>query len=312
MLLYLTLAAAVLLLAVLNVVQLRSRRVLDRDIDYINSKLATILKDSTHEQVLLATGHLGLQELLNAFNRLLEQKRQYEVEFGRTELAMRKMLANISHDLKTPLTVVLGYMEMITNRPGMEPEERERLLQKVHAKTEEIVELINRFFDLAKLESGDQDLPLTRVHMNELCREAVLTYYDLLETAGISAEIDIPDQPVYARGNEEALRRVLDNLLSNAIRYGSDGDVVGLKLRVVDDEVAVDIWDRGKGIPERDQRLVFERMYTLEDSRNPAFQGSGLGLTITKRLVEQMGGEISVRSKPHESTVFRVKLRRLP
>ncbi|MGM1046234.1 MAG: sensor histidine kinase [Bacillota bacterium] len=305
------LCGIILLLILLNILQYISRRNTARNIQYITDKLEAVMASSSQEQVLLVTQDPGVRTLLNTINRLLELKRQYEVEFTRTELAMRKMLANISHDLKTPLTVVLGYIEMIAQQPHMEPGEQKRLLSKVHAKAVEIVELINRFFDLAKLESGDRDISLTRVEMNEVCRSSILMFYDLLQSSKLEAVIDIPDTPVYAKGNEEALNRVLDNLLSNAIRYGGDGDRIGLTLRCDDDHVYVDVWDRGKGIGERDQRLIFERMYTLEDSRNQSFQGSGLGLTITKRLVEEMYGDITVRSKPFKSTVFTVKLGRL-
>lgn len=305
------LCGIIVLLIVLNILQYISRRNTARNIQYITDKLEAVMASSSQEQVLLVTQDPGVRTLLNTINRLLELKRQYEVEFTRTELAMRKMLANISHDLKTPLTVVLGYIEMIAQQPDMEPGEQKRLLSKVHAKAVEIVELINRFFDLAKLESGDRDISLTRVEMNEVCRSSILMFYDLLQSSKLEAVIDIPDTPVYAKGNEEALNRVLDNLLSNAIRYGGDGDRIGLTLRYDDDHVYVDVWDRGKGIGERDQRLIFERMYTLEDSRNQSFQGSGLGLTITKRLVEEMYGDITVRSKPFKSTVFTVKLGRL-
>lgn len=305
------LLGVIVLLTLLNILQYISRKNTAGHIQYITDKLEAVMASSSQEQVLLVTGDPGVHMLLNTINRLLEVKRQYEVEFARTELAMRKMLANISHDLKTPLTVVLGYIEMIEHQPDMEPEEQKRLLSKIHAKAVEIVELINRFFDLAKLESGDRDIPLTRVEMNEVCRSSILMFYDLLQSSKLEAVIDIPDTPVYAKGNEEALSRVLDNLLSNAIRYGGDGDKIGLSLHCDDNHVYIDVWDRGKGIGERDQRRIFERMYTLEDSRNQSFQGSGLGLTITKRLVEQMYGDITLQSKPFKSTVFTVKLGRL-
>lgn len=269
------------------------------------------MDEATSEQLMVMTDDRHLRTLLSAINELLAYKLQTEAEFAKTELAMRRMLANISHDLKTPLTVVLGYMETLLRHPNLSHEEREKLLTKVHTKAGEVVDLMNRFFDLAKLESGDKELPLTRVDMNEICRNNMLMFYDSLESQGLEAVIDIPDKPVYAWGNEEALDRAIGNLLSNAIRYGKDGKAVGMTLRSDERDVYIDVWDRGKGISEREQELIFERMYTLEDSRNKAFQGSGLGLTITKRLVEQLEGDIRVRSKPYEQTLFTIRLRRL-
>lgn len=103
----------------------------------------------------------------------------------------------------------------------------------------------------------------------------------------------------------------LNNLISNAIQYGFDGKMIGLKLRVDEKSVYIDVSDKGKGINEVHKDRVFERMYTLEDSRNTHYQGSGLGLTITKRLVEQMGGNISLDSKPFQKTTFTVGLKRI-
>lgn len=299
------------MLLLLNILQWVYRKKRAKQLSYMIDKLTSIMDSSPQEQLLLFTEDREYRRLLNAINRLLSQNRQSIAGFARTENAMRRMLANISHDLKTPLTVVLGYIETLNKQPDLPSPERERLLNKVHMKAVEIVELINRFFDLAKLESGDKEIPLTRIHINEIARNSMLMFYDMIESEGLQAVIDIPDTPLYAWGNEEALSRALNNVLSNAIRYGALGQVIGMNVRSIDDRTQIEIWDKGKGIHEREQALIFERMYTLEDSRNKSFQGSGLGLTITKRLVELMGGEIRVTSKPQEQTVFTISLKRL-
>ncbi len=223
-------------------------------------------------------------------NLFVEERQRITARFAKTEQSMKRMLTNMSHDLKTPLTVVLGYIEAIQNDSDMAEEERERLLEKLYQKTGEIIQLMNSFFDLAKLESEDKQILLTKIHINEICRKNILQHYDAVQAKGFKAVIDIPDTPVYAHGNEEALDRVLQNLLSNAIQYGADGKLIGLSLTYDDTQIVITVWDRGKGIGEYDQQRVFERLYTLEESRNKAFQGSGLGLTITKRLIEKMGG----------------------
>ncbi|GAB6988167.1 sensor histidine kinase [Paenibacillus pini] len=307
----LALLVVIALLLFWNGFQYFSRKNRNQDIQYMTSKLSRILNESSSEQLMVVTDDHHIRSLLSVINEMLTMKLQTEADFTRTELAMRRMLSNISHDLKTPLTVVLGYMETLLRHPELSPLEREKLLIKVHAKAGEVVELMNRFFDLAKLESGDKELPLTRVHMNEICRNNMLMFYDSIESHGFEVVIDIQDAPIYAWANEEALDRALGNLLSNAIRYGNDGKAIGMALRSDEQHVYIDVWDQGKGISEREQELIFERMYTLEDSRNKAFQGSGLGLTITKRLIEQLEGDIQVRSKPYAQTVFTIRLRRL-
>lgn len=136
-------------------------------------------------------------------------------------------------------------------------------------------------------------------------------FNDLLTAKGFEVQINIPDTNVYVLGNEEVLGRILNNLISNAITYGGEGNVIGISLKFNNELVNVEIWDRGKGISESHIDKVFERMYTLEDSRNKLYQGSGLGLTITKRLVEKLGGKIYLSSKPYEKTVFSFTLKRI-
>ena len=216
------------------------------------------------------------------------------------------MLSNISHDLKTPLTVILGYTEMLNKDKTINEEEQQILLEKVHVKTLEVMELIHKFFDLAKLESGDKAIEMTKVNMNEVCREKILSFYDLVTAKGFHVHIDIPERNIYAVGNVEVLGRVLNNLISNAITYGDDGKTLGMTLRDDETNVYIDVWDTGKGIDESHIDKVFERMYTLEDSRNRLYQGSGLGLTITKRLVEAMDGKINLSSKPYEKTILQL------
>lgn len=308
---YLLLACAAALLLMANLVQYRLRRKRSSQLQYISRKLSDMVAEDNRETLLLLTDDPELRALLVDINGLLEHKRKNAAAYARTEGSIKKMLANISHDLKTPLTVVLGYIETLANEPEMDSAERERLLTKVHVKAGELLNLMNRFFDLAKLESGDKDFILSRVQMNEICMNNMLAFYDMITAKGFEAVIDIPEAPVYAQGNEEALERILNNLISNAIRHGADGRTVGLTLRSDDHYVYIEVWDRGKGIREQHKELVFERMYTLEDSRNKLYEGSGLGLTITKRLVERLKGEVLLESRPYEKTVFTVKLNRI-
>lgn len=278
---------------------------------YTYEKLQDIVAKQTGEKLLVFTDDKELQKLLVAINLLLEAKQITQADYSKVEMSMRKMLANVSHDLKTPLTVVLGYVEMLHTNQTLSEEERHALLTKVQMKTNEVIELIHKFFDLAKLESGDKEIELTRINMNEVCLQNILSYYDLLTAKGFSVHIDIPENQYYALGNEEVLSRVLNNLISNAITYGDDGKTLGMILRSDEKSVYIDIWDKGKGISESHIDKVFERMYTLEDSRNRLYQGSGLGLTITKRLVEALGGEIHLSSRPYEKTIFTIMFKRI-
>ncbi len=301
----------ILILLCIIYLQYRFQKVRSTNIKYIHEKLDSIITKGTSEKIMVVTDDKELKALLVEINNLLDCNQKVLADYTKSEILIKKMLSNISHDLKTPLTVVLGYIETIKLDNGISSEEREVLLSKVQNKAMEVIELINNFFDLAKLESRDKDIPLTRVNMNEICKKNILAFYDILTTKGFEVSIDIPENNIYAMGNEEALDRIMDNLISNAIKYGNDGNILGLSLRYDEDYVYVDIWDKGKGVDEIHRDHVFERMYTLEDSRNKLYQGSGLGLTITKRLVEKLGGEITLHSKPYEKTIFSFKLKRI-
>lgn len=282
-----------------------------KDLKYIQNKLNMIINENDMQKLLVVTDDREIKELLIVINSLLDINQKVLADYRKKEISMSKMLSNISHDLKTPLTVVLGYIETIKLDENITREEREILLLKVHNKTLEVIELINKFFDLAKLESGDKEIPLTRININEMCRKNILDFYDNLSAKGFEVDIQIPEIPVYALGNLEALDRIMNNLISNAIKYGSDGNYLGLTLTCDEKSVYIEIIDKGKGIDETNIEKVFERMYTLEDSRNKLYQGSGLGLTITKKLVNKLRGEIILKSKSHLKTCFTVKLKRI-
>jgi signal transduction histidine kinase len=305
------LIAAVILLFVVTLALVRLRVGRQRQLAYIANKLHDILNEGGSGSLLLHTDDRNMRELLVAANRLLAASSGAKADYARAERSTKQMLANMSHDLKTPLTVVLGLTESIASDLSLGEEERIAMSAKAHERASDMLRLMNQFFDLARLESGDQAIPLANLNVSEVCTAQVLYYHDLIEREGLEAVIAVPESPVYALVNEEALGRVLRNLISNAIRYGRAGGVIGLSVAEDEQEARIEVWDRGAGIREQDQERVFERLYTLEDSRNPTYQGSGLGLTITKRLVELMGADIRLSSVPYERTVFTVRFKKL-
>lgn len=271
----------------------------------ITKQLSGILERDSEEQVMVFTDDKILMELCGQINLLLLDRQKIRADFRKQEIAARKMLANISHDIKTPLTVILGYLEIMRLENA-----QSETLEKVEAKAKQVMELIDQFFTLAKLEAGDQKIEMTRIDISELCRETVLGFYEILFQKDFEVEISIPEQTVFVTGDREALDRILCNLLSNVIRYGSDGKYVGLFLREEGDQVSIDVVDRGKGIEKQFASSVFERLYTMEDSRSRSIQGNGLGLTIARNLANQMGGDVVLASIPGVRTVFTVRLKK--
>ncbi len=271
----------------------------------ITNKLSDILEQDTDEQVMVFTDNKTLMDLCGQINLLLLDRQKIKADFRKQEIASKKMLSNISHDIKTPLTVILGYLE-IMRLSNYE----DKTLQKVESKAKQVMDLTDQFFTLAKLEAGDKNIEMVKINICELCRENVLGYYELLMQKNFVVDIVIPEQTIFVQGDRESIDRILCNLLTNAIRYGSDGKYIVLFLREEKDFVYIDVIDKGKGIEKQFAASVFERLYTMEDSRNRSIQGNGLGLTIARNLARQMGGDILLQSEPEVQTVFTVKLRK--
>lgn len=288
-----------------------SKRSLRRDLDYINRKMEKFTDKSqplTQERLLVMTTEPELRQLLRSLNDLLDRACQSASDYVQMERAMRKMLANVSHDLKTPLTVIMGYAEVLDRNVELSQEERQRMIRQLYHKTIQVQELVIAFFDLSRLEAGDYDITFSVIDASEVCRQRILTYFDLLSEQDMEVDIRLPEEPAWVYANEEVLTRILDNLLSNALRYGSDGGYLGLSLTRIQGNFQIDVIDRVRGIPRGDQARVFDRMYTMDDSRNRSVQGSGLGLAITKRLTEQIGGRIHLDSILGQRTCFSVTL----
>ena len=280
------------------------RRGIQKQLKEISQKLEKIQDTDSDENIMMFTDEQALMELLVQINRLLENQRKMKVDYRRSQISAKKMLSNISHDIKTPMTVILGYLEIMRINGDKEDE----MLLKVEQKAKRVMELINQFFTLAKLEAGDMELEISRINICEVCRENILDFYELLKQKEFQVEVKIPEEAVFIMGNKEALHRILYNLISNVIRYGLDGRYFGLVLRSVKNDVYIDVIDKGKGVEKEFAGNVFERLFTMEDSRNRRIQGNGLGLTIAQTLAQQLGGEIVLESEPNVKTTFTVKL----
>lgn len=282
------------------------RRGIQSKVKQMNEKLEEIFETGSDEKIMVFTDNPVLMDLGAQINRLLIERQKINANFKREQISSRKMLANISHDIKTPLTVILGYLEIM--RLNQTDDE---MLEKVEEKARQVMNLINQFFTLAKLESGDTDVKLCKINISEVCRENILGFYDILLQKEFKVDLDIPDTPVFVQGDKDALQRIFYNLLSNVMRYGSDGKYLGIFVRQDESSVYIDVVDKGKGIEREFIPNVFDRLYTMEDSRNREIQGNGLGLTIAKNLAERLGGDIDLTSIPNIKTTFTLKLKKI-
>ncbi len=299
----------IVIISILALVVLYQQFVFNRGIQakikQIDEKLEEILETDSDEKIMIFTENPVLMNLGAQINCLLIERQKIKANFKKEQISSKKMLANISHDIKTPLTVILGYLEI------MRLNHEDEMLRKVEEKAKQVMNLINQFFILAKLESGDTDVKLCKIDINEVCRENILGFYDILLQKEFEVDLSIPETPIFVQGDKDALQRILYNLLSNVMRYGLDGNYLGIFIREDKRNVYIDVVDKGKGIEQEFIANVFDRLYTMEDSRNREIQGNGLGLTIAKNLAERLGGDIYLNSIPNVKTTFSLKLKKI-
>jgi len=295
------------ILLIMNIFLLISRQKKSQILKQISKKLSEILEQDTNEKVMIFTNDAIIIELLYEINLMLEDRQKVKVDYRKSEISSKRMISNISHDIKTPLTVILGYLEMLI----MNKDENTTMLKIVENKANQVMGIINNFFTLAKIEAGDSDISLSRVNINEICKKDIIDFYMILTEKNFDVEIKIPEKNIYVSGNEEALNRILFNLISNAVRYGYEGKYLGIFLRETINSVFIDIIDKGKGIEKSMLENVFARLYMADDSRSGQLEGNGLGLAIAKSLAQKMNGDITLISEPHMKTIFTLELKKI-
>ena len=236
--------------------------------------------------VKLAVPDKDAEELLMVMNESLQAIREHKNMYEKREKELKQQIENISHDLRTPLTSMLGYLR-IMETGNLNPENREDL-QTVIRKAERLQELITQFYEYTKVTSSDYSLTLESIEVTKLLREALADAYPELEKRQLEVEVKISQGPLEIRGNVNAMQRVLQNLLQNAVRYAKGCLEVSVYER--EGEVEICFTNDVEDMNVSDVERLFERFYTPDDSRT---QGStGLGLTIAKEFVEKMKGSM--------------------
>jgi len=228
-------------------------------------------------------------------------------ELRRLEAVRREFIANASHELQTPVTAIKAVAETLL-AGGMEDAAlAERFLRDLDAQASRLGVLVSDLLDLASLEAGPVPLAEVAVPLADLAEDVLRECRSLAEQQNVALESSIPRE-VIVRADRGALRRILANLLDNAVKYTEPGGKAGVRAERRDDKVAITVWDTGIGIPSTDLPRVFERFYRVDKARSRALGGTGLGLSIVKHLAEAQGGQVSVESELGKGSRFTVAL----
>ncbi|MEO3946136.1 HAMP domain-containing sensor histidine kinase [Gorillibacterium sp. CAU 1737] len=239
-------------------------------------------------------------------NQMSSQVKQSIEEERNAEKTKNDLITGMSHDLRTPLTSILGFLELVENDRYQDEEELRHFVSIAYEKSLGVKRLIDDLFDYTRI-SGGMPLNKVKLDMTDFLRQLAEEFVPSLEKAGMECRIHAEEKDLIVFADGDLLARAYENLISNAIRYGRDGKFIDIRVKGMGDEVVTEIVNYGDSIPNKDLPYLFDRFYRVDESRSKHTGGTGLGLAIAKSIVEAHGGHIEVASSSAE-TAFLTRL----
>lgn len=242
----------------------------------------------------------NLNKMVGDIRRLMDKEREAE----RTK---NELITNVAHDLRTPLTSIIGYLELLSGKVTLPPEMQKKYIDIAYGKAKRLEKLIEDLFGFTKLNHGKLSMHVSKVDIVKLLGQLLEEAYPNFADKGLSYELssNVPAKVITADGN--LLARLFDNLIGNAIKYGADGKRVLVRVQADQDTVQVSVINYGFVIPKEELPLIFDKFYRVEQSRSTHTGGTGLGLAIVKNIADMHGGNVTVKSDLN-GTVFTVTL----
>lgn len=258
----------------------------------INQAFAEKIQNHTNTLIQISSHDTDMRQLASSLNIQLKYFNQSRQKFEHGDLELKEAITNISHDLRTPLTAIYGYLKLLEHEKCSEV--GRNYLMAIENRTKAMKQLTEELFQYTLTLSDTEEMGIETVNLNGVLESSISSYYSVLKQNNITPQITIPDKRVLGKGNENALSRVLGNIISNAVRY-SDGD---LKV-VLTESREFTFSNHASGLTETQVERLFDRFYTVNDAR----KSTGLGLAISKELIEKMGGTISASYKDEVFTI---------
>jgi signal transduction histidine kinase len=283
----------------------------ERSIDYI-SRLSDAVRNISQGDLNTTIEVVGDDEfsaMAENLNKMAEDIRNLMDKEREAERTKNELITNVAHDLRTPLTSIIGYLELLSGKTTPLPEEmRQKYIDIAYSKAKRLEKLIEDLFGFTKLNYGKIAMHVTKVDIIKLLSQLLEESYPNFEKRGLSYELqsNVPARMINADGN--LLARLFDNLINNAIKYGAEGKRVTVRVHAEADTVQVSVANYGYVIPAEELPLIFDKFYRVEQSRSTTTGGTGLGLAIVKNIVDMHGGKITVKSDLN-GTVFTVTLK---
>lgn len=258
-----------------------------RQLSSIRKQVEFIRKNETNMELSITIHHKGWNSLVVSLNKLLKDiKRRKYVTLNQEDL-FKQTITSISHDLRTPLTSASGYIQMLY-KDGIDAKKQKEYIQIIQNRINSVTVMLNQLFEYTRLESNVYELDYEKIDLNGIVCDTISMFYDELVQNKIEPDIQIEEGPVWVFGDSLAWIRIIENILSNAIKYGENR--IGILLQKENNEINLRISNRTSTIEQKDVEYIFERFYTTDLSKTK--KSTGLGLAIAKEFVIRMGGTI--------------------
>lgn len=251
------------------------------------------LAEGNYEPVFNGTGYREVEELSKTLNYAA-------TELSKVEKLRQELIANVSHDLRTPLTMISGYGEVMRDIPNENTPEN---VQIIIDEANRLTSMVNNLLDISKLQSGNDELIIESVNLTQMIQEIVTRYQKMMEKQGYVIQF-IKDEEVEAEIDPTRMNQVLYNLLNNAINYSFDSNEIEVVQTVEDHQVRIDVIDHGIGVKEEDLPYIWQRYYKVDKNHSRSVTGSGLGLSIVQTILEKHHAQYGVISEYGKGSDF--------
>ena len=270
------------------------------------------IKEGNLDFVLDVEGKDEFSELCQDFEEMRRRLKESTEEKSLIEKENRELISNISHDLKTPITAVKGYVEGIMDGVADTPEKMDRYVRTIYNKTNEMDHLINELTFYSKIDTNRIPYTFSKLNVEDYFEDCSEEVGLELETRGIElVYANYVEKDVMVIADGEQIRRVIHNIISNAIKYmDKPKGIIQIRIKDVGDFIQIEIEDNGKGIGPKDLPYIFDRFYRTDVSRNSSKGGSGIGLSIVKKILEDQGGKVWATSRLGLGTIMYFVLRK--
>lgn len=278
----------------------------------INRRIANLIRALNHVNfqsdviVLEDKNKDEIGQLTQHYNEMAHRIKRQANEIEQFENRRKLLLSHLSHDLRTPLTIILGYAETIRAGAYKDEDELQSGAKIILQRSRYMDNLLDQLLDISRQEDDLFEIHFAPNNLSEMVRKIVADYLLTLDGLDYTIEIDIPERDMVIDFNPPLIERALRNLLDNAIQYGNEGHFLGIRLTEEEESVCFTVKDRGRGIAPDDFERVFERFYRVDGGRKGT--GFGLGLSIVQEIVQSHQGSVNLSSTPYTETLFHVRL----